>query len=119
MEEWMVTLTFPAVWVILNTKSTKPFSPNFFLRHHKDYPHAPEKYKISVVPDFKSKKLDKDDEFMILGCDGIWETMSDEEIIRFVKVRLDKSRQNKKSNSEQVMGNLVEILLDNLIAPDT
>jgi serine/threonine protein phosphatase PrpC len=56
---------------------------------------------------------------MILGCDGIWETMSDEEIIRFVKIRLDKSRQNKKSNSEQVMGNLVEILLDNLIAPDT
>jgi len=51
---------------------------------------------------------------MILGCDGIWETMSDDEIIKFVKTRLEK-----KGKGETVMKDLVEILLDNLIAPDT
>ena len=46
---------------------------------------------------------------MILGCDGIWETLTNEEIIKFVRKRINK----------QDMRKTVEELLDKLLAPDT
>ena len=54
--------------------------------------------------------LTQDDEFMILGCDGIWETMTNDQIIKFVRGEIGKGKE---------MSNIVEALLDKLVAPDT
>ncbi len=83
--------------------------------YKKDSKLSQEEQKIIAVPDFQSKMLTQDDEFMILGCDGIWETMTNDQIIKFVKNRIGKKEQDRKKYLKDV----VEILLDNLIAPDT
>ena len=83
--------------------------------YKKDGKLSQEEQKIIAVPDFQSKMLTQDDEFMILGCDGIWETMTNDQIIKFVKNRIGKKEQDRKKYLKDV----VEILLDNLIAPDT
>ena len=33
-------------------------------------------------------QLTPDHEFVVLACDGIWDVMSNEEVVRFIRVRL-------------------------------
>ena len=40
--------------------------------------------------DVKHFKLTKEDEFVVLACDGIWNVMSSQECIDFVRDRLEK-----------------------------
>lgn len=35
-------------------------------------------------------KLEPDDEFIILGCDGIWDCLSNENAVRYVAERIDE-----------------------------
>jgi len=39
--------------------------------------------EISVEP-----RSDKNDEFLILACDGVWDVMSNEDLVEFVRSRL-------------------------------
>lgn len=43
---------------------------------------------ISALPDVKRTTISSKDEFMILACDGIWNSMSSEEVVAFVRKRL-------------------------------
>ncbi|CAN8007081.1 unnamed protein product, partial [Ixodes pacificus] len=46
---------------------------------------------ITALPDIKTLELDPEtDEFMILACDGIWNNMTSQETVDFVKQELDK-----------------------------
>jgi len=47
---------------------------------------------------------------LVIGCDGIWETKTNKEIIDFVAQRLQK---------DQKVSLAVEELLDSIVAPDT
>lgn len=51
---------------------------------------------ISALPDIKMVTINDKDEFMILACDGIWNSMSSEDVVSFVRKRLH-SGQNKLS----------------------
>lgn len=64
---------------------------------------------ISVVPDIKSYTLTANDKFLLMGCDGIWECKSNEELIQIISAQLDKNVPIKSIISE---------LLDNIIAKD-
>lgn len=44
------------------------------LEYKKDKKRGVDKQLIIAVPDIKSRKLVEKDEFIIIGCDGIWET---------------------------------------------
>lgn len=44
------------------------------LEYKKNKELSVEKQLIICVPDIKSRNLDPNDEFIIIGCDGIWET---------------------------------------------
>jgi len=65
---------------------------------------------IIAVPDVKKRTLTSDDEFIIMGCDGIWEVKSNQSIVDFVGELVKKGIALTK---------VAEDLLDTLLAPDT
>lgn len=81
------------------------------LEYKKNTDMPPEEQIITANPDIRKQELIEDDCFFILGCDGIWELLSTEEICAYV---------NKNLNDPEVpMTKLAENLLDKMIATDT
>lgn len=44
---------------------------------------------ITAEPDITVTDLQPEDEFIILGCDGIWDCLSNEEAVEYVRCRID------------------------------
>merc|ERR1711937_934804 len=65
---------------------------------------------ITALPDVKHIKLTDEDEFLILACDGIWNVMTSQEAIDFVRDRLEK---------DSVITDILGEMFDLCIAPDT
>eukprot|EP00056_Hartaetosiga_gracilis_P012741 m.203887 g.203887 ORF g.203887 m.203887 type:complete len:350 (+) comp13736_c0_seq6:546-1595(+) len=60
---------------------------------YKDRTDLPaEDQKITVNPDMSIIERDDDDTFAIIACDGIWDVMSNEQSIEFVKYYHNRSR---------------------------
>lgn len=57
---------------------------------------------ISALPDVKKLIIDRDDEFMILACDGIWNFMTSEEVVQFVRHRLKDGEKKISQICEEV-----------------
>jgi protein phosphatase 1G len=58
---------------------------------------------ISPVPDVKQLTINPEtDPFMILACDGIWNSMSSQEVVDFVRERLEKKPEKLSSVCEEV-----------------
>lgn len=58
---------------------------------------------ISALPDIKTLDIDRSrDEFMVLACDGIWNSMSSQEVVDFINERLDKGVKKLTDISEEV-----------------
>lgn len=45
---------------------------------------------ISALPDVQCETLSADDEFIIVACDGIWNSVSSQECVDFVKIRVER-----------------------------
>eukprot|EP00056_Hartaetosiga_gracilis_P011102 m.166320 g.166320 ORF g.166320 m.166320 type:complete len:624 (+) comp13445_c4_seq3:159-2030(+) len=45
---------------------------------------------VSYVPDFAQEDLCDDDEFLIVACDGIWNTMTSQDAVDFIRVHLSQ-----------------------------
>jgi len=57
---------------------------------YKQVPNIPPSGQmITAEPDIKQVELKPDDEFIILACDGIWDCLSNEEAVKFVRDRID------------------------------
>ena len=68
----------------------------------------PEEQMISALPDIRHATIDpKKDEFMILACDGIWNFMSSQDVIQFVRTRLKQNHQNISKICEEVSSSLL------------
>lgn len=65
---------------------------------------------VIALPDVKVWNLSADDEFLLLGCDGIWECLPAKQIYEFL---------NTKIKNGKGLKNAIEDLLDYLIATDT
>lgn len=65
---------------------------------------------IIAVPEIKQRNLTSDDEMLILGCDGIWECLTNQQICDFVQ---------EKIKEKKAVGPAVESLLDKILANDT
>lgn len=57
---------------------------------------------ISALPDIKRVTLSPKDEFMILACDGIWNSLSSEEVVEFVRTRIQKGETKMSAICEEV-----------------
>lgn len=61
-----------------------------------------EEQMISALPDLKRLALEPSDEFMVLACDGIWNYMTNEEVVGFVKTRIDAGKLSLAEICEEV-----------------
>ncbi|CAF4551158.1 unnamed protein product, partial [Rotaria sp. Silwood1] len=50
----------------------------------------PEEQAITALPDIRTLTLENQDEFMVIACDGIWNFMSSQDVVDFVRGRLEK-----------------------------
>lgn len=62
----------------------------------------PEEQMITAMPVVKTVTLQDDDEFIVLACDGIWNCMSSEEVVAFVRARLTDKKEKISSIMEEV-----------------
>lgn len=57
---------------------------------------------ITALPDVKIMKLDSDVEFIVLACDGIWNSMTSQEVVNFVRPKI-QANQKLSSICEEVI----------------
>uniref|UniRef100_A0A7S2R9R5 PPM-type phosphatase domain-containing protein n=1 Tax=Rhizochromulina marina TaxID=1034831 RepID=A0A7S2R9R5_9STRA len=67
---------------------------------YKQSPVSPAEQMITAEPDVKHVDLQPDDEFMILACDGIWDCLSNQEAVDFVRSRLAEGKSPKEISEE-------------------
>lgn len=82
------------------------------LEYKKNPALKPQEQIISAFPDVMERKLTKNDKYLLLGCDGIWETLSTKDIFNIADQRI-------KNNPDVKLSVVVEELLDRLIAKET
>lgn len=75
-------------------------------KKNKDLPA--EEQMISALPDIKTATLDLEkDEFMVLACDGIWNFMSSQNVVNFIRARLQKGETKISKICEEVCASFV------------
>ena len=82
------------------------------LEYKKNPALKPEQQIISAFPDVIIQKLEPQSLFIVIGCDGVWETLTAKDICNYIDNRL-------ASNPDVKLSLVAEELLDKLIAKDT
>ncbi|KAJ9189896.1 hypothetical protein P3X46_001146 [Hevea brasiliensis] len=67
-----------------------------------------EKQIITANPDINTVELCNDDEFLVLACDGIWDCMSSQQLVDYVREQL---------NTETKLSVICEKVFDRCLAP--
>ena len=58
---------------------------------------------ITALPDVRTLMIDPaEDEFMVLACDGIWNFMSSQEVVDFVRLRIQEGQTKLSQICEKV-----------------
>lgn len=71
----------------------------------------PEEQMITAYPEVVEENLTDDCDFIILGCDGIWDCKTNQEAVDFVAERL-------KKNPKAKLSKILEEMLDEILATD-
>ena len=71
----------------------------------------PEEQMITANPDIKVVDFEKDIDFVIIGCDGIWDCLKNQEACDFVAKRL-------KDNPSGKISKIIEEMMDSIVAKD-
>ncbi|KAJ8755509.1 hypothetical protein K2173_019307 [Erythroxylum novogranatense] len=67
-----------------------------------------EKQIVTAYPDITTIELCEDDEFLVLACDGIWDCMSSQQLVDYVREQL---------NTENKLSTVCEKVFDRCLAP--
>ncbi|ORY94467.1 phosphatase 2C-like domain-containing protein [Syncephalastrum racemosum] len=65
---------------------------------------------VTCNPDIIEHTITEDDEFMVLACDGIWDVMTNQQVVDYVRAELAE-----KTPLDEVC----ELVMDNCLAPDS
>ena len=71
----------------------------------------PEEQMITANPDINVEDFSKDMDFVIIGCDGIWDCLTNQEACDFVSKRL-------KENKDIKISKIIEEMMDSIVATD-
>ena len=71
----------------------------------------PEEQIVTADPDITIQELTEDDEFLVLACDGIWDCMTNQDVVDFIRVRIATTGGN--------LGSICEALMDRCLASDS
>ena len=71
---------------------------------------------MTANPDTYNYDITPEDDFVIMGCDGIWEKLTNEEMVQWIYERLNKDK--GKPKTEQDLRDIVEELLNEIISPN-
>jgi len=74
-----------------------------------------EEFPITANPDTFEYDITSDSDFIIMGCDGCWETKSNEEMVEWVYNKLDGKGQTMSMID---LKNVVSELLHEILSPD-
>ena len=71
---------------------------------------------ISAEPDLARISLTPDDEFLVLACDGVWDCMTNQECVDFVRSRLQARREEGREG--EPLSRVAEEVVDACLADD-
>ena len=54
------------------------------LRYKKNPKLKPHEHSITAAPDIRSKELTPNVDFAVIGCDGIWEVWTSQQVVDFI-----------------------------------
>ncbi|XP_057843574.1 probable protein phosphatase 2C 60 isoform X2 [Cryptomeria japonica] len=69
-----------------------------------------DKQIVTADPDINNVDLCEDDEFIVLACDGVWDVMTSQQVVDFVRENI---------NNEAKLSTVCEKLLSKCLAPST
>ncbi|XP_072170753.1 probable protein phosphatase 2C T23F11.1 [Diadema setosum] len=70
---------------------------------------GPEEQIVTAVPDVTETDISAESEFMVLACDGIWDVLTNQEVVDFVRTRIAGKMDPEK---------ICEELMTRCLAPD-
>jgi len=79
---------------------------------------TPEKQAVTCDPDIVIVDLEDGDEFIILACDGIWDVVTNEEAVQFVREGLRSQKKVSSVVSDLLSRCLAENVSGNLLGTD-
>ncbi|KAJ7288355.1 phosphatase 2C-like domain-containing protein [Mycena rebaudengoi] len=76
----------------------------------KNYNMTPEKQIITADPDVTCHDITEEDEFLVLACDGIWDCLTSQQVVNFVRYQVSEGKD---------LTEIGEMMCEHCLAPDT
>ncbi|KAG6918764.1 hypothetical protein DXG01_011955 [Tephrocybe rancida] len=76
----------------------------------KNYSLGPERQIITADPDVTVHEISEEDEFLIIACDGIWDCLSSQQAVDFVRREVAQGKE---------LAEICENMCEHCLAPDT
>ncbi|ORZ20362.1 phosphatase 2C-domain-containing protein [Absidia repens] len=70
---------------------------------------GPEEQAVTADPDITEHRITEKDDFVIIACDGIWDCMTNQEAVNFVRAELSKEKPHKE---------ICETMMDHCLASE-
>ena len=76
-----------------------------------------DKQQVIWIPEIITETIDKDTQFLIIACDGIWDWMNNDEAVRFI---IDQNESLRKVKEESFkVSDISACIFDKNLAKDT